>query len=121
MKHSKYCLETNCLETNREDLYLPENPSTPRFKLLSTVQRWLQLTWHRLGNALTQTQELQVWQASDRTGAIQWHAYDPVTGVSVIRDSEAEMRIWIEQHYSVNLLDTPEKRYQREYQAFSLR
>lgn len=43
--------------------------------------------------------ELRIWQTYDRAGNNWWHAYDPVTGRHASVDSEAEMRVWIEQQY----------------------
>ena len=42
--------------------------------------------------------ELKVWQKSDRWGKSYWLAFDPITGLSHSFGSEAEVRIWIEQH-----------------------
>lgn len=46
--------------------------------------------------------ELRVWQSSDRKGHSWWNAYDPTTGKSISLDSEAEMRMWIEERYYQN-------------------
>lgn len=43
--------------------------------------------------------QLQVWTKKDRRGRISWHAYDPVNGAKVSRDTEVEMREWIERRY----------------------
>ncbi|MFB2934899.1 hypothetical protein ACE1B6_06435 [Aerosakkonemataceae cyanobacterium BLCC-F154] len=43
--------------------------------------------------------ELKVWQSRDRKGHTCWNAYDPTTGKSISLDSEAEMRMWIEERY----------------------
>lgn len=43
--------------------------------------------------------ELKVWQSRDRKGHTWWNAYDPTTGNSISLDSEAEMRMWIEERY----------------------
>ena len=43
--------------------------------------------------------EPQVWSKTDRYGNTSWYAYDPVSGYSVSRGSEAEMREWLEQRY----------------------
>jgi hypothetical protein len=43
--------------------------------------------------------EPQVWSKTNRYGNTSWYAYDPVSGYSVSRDSEAEMREWLEQRY----------------------
>jgi hypothetical protein len=55
--------------------------------------------WQRVINYLNAKNELQVWQSSDRHGQTWWNAYDPITGRTTKRDSEAEMRTWIEQRY----------------------
>lgn len=43
--------------------------------------------------------EPQIWLKTDRYGSTSWYAYDPVSGHSVSRGSEAEMREWLEQRY----------------------
>lgn len=48
---------------------------------------------------LTEGNELQIWQTSDRCGNNWWHAYDPVTNRHTVVDSEAHLRAWIEQRY----------------------
>lgn len=58
----------------------------------------IKINWQRLIRVLSASNELQVWKR-DRQGHTYWHAYDPLTGNSTCLSSEAEMRIWIEQHY----------------------
>ena len=48
---------------------------------------------------LTSGHELQVWTKRERYGKITWHAYDPVSDRHVVRESEAEMRAWVEERY----------------------
>jgi hypothetical protein len=48
---------------------------------------------------INQASELKVWQSRDRAGHTWWNAYDPNTGNSISLDSEAEMRMWIEERY----------------------
>ena len=55
--------------------------------------------WEHIVLSLTKEQEPKIWQSCDRSGKLWWHGYDPVTGRSICRDSEAEMRIWIEERY----------------------
>lgn len=63
--------------------------------ILSKVQIVLQIfvRFFASGN------ELQVWTKKDRHGHISWHAYDSISGQRVSRDTEIEMREWIEQRY----------------------
>lgn len=65
----------------------------------SNSSSFLNSLWQHLVNALTKAQEPQIWQSYDRQGNLWWHGYDPMTGSSICRDSEAEMRIWIEERY----------------------
>lgn len=48
---------------------------------------------------LTHSNELRVWQAQDGDGRIWWYAYDPTTGVALDRQTEGEMKQWIEAHH----------------------
>lgn len=56
--------------------------------------------WQHLVTSLAQGQEPRIWQHTDRAGKIWWHGYDPHTERSICVDSEAEMRIWLEERYS---------------------
>ena len=53
----------------------------------------------RFVTLINHASELKVWQSSDRAGHKWWNAYDPTTGNSISLDSEAEMRMWIEERY----------------------
>lgn len=55
--------------------------------------------WQRFVDALSISQEPQVWQDRDREGKLLWYAYDPVTDRS-FSGSEAELRSWIESRYA---------------------
>ena len=56
--------------------------------------------WLYIATVFEQRQEPKVWQRCDRYGQILWYGYDPVTGRSVCRHSEGEIRIWIEGRYN---------------------
>lgn len=63
------------------------------------ARSFLRQQWQRWMTLFIQTQELHVWQRTDRAGCTYWQAYDPVTGQSTT-GSEADLRAWIEQlHY----------------------
>jgi hypothetical protein len=79
-----------------EQILNKAEPDSSINKLVSIINSISQ----RLVAVMTNEQELQVWQSSDRSGKTWWHGYDPVTGRSVCRDSEAEMRIWLEERYN---------------------
>ncbi|MGA9379475.1 MAG: hypothetical protein WBV73_11970 [Phormidium sp.] len=53
----------------------------------------------RFVTLINHASEPKVWQSSDRAGHTWWNAYDPTTGNSISLDSEAEMRMWIEERY----------------------
>ncbi|MUL35422.1 hypothetical protein BWI75_03380 [Gloeocapsopsis sp. AAB1 = 1H9] len=59
----------------------------------------LKSIWQQVINYLNAKHELQVWQSSDRDGHTWWNAYDPITGRTTKRNSETEMRAWIEERY----------------------
>lgn len=44
-------------------------------------------------------QELKVWETADSAGRKLWHAYDPISGRLICTETEAEMRVWLEQRY----------------------
>ena len=76
------------------------NQAEPNFPKKNKLVSIINSISQRLVAVMTNEQELQVWQSSDRSGKTWWHGYDPVTGRSVCRDSEAEMRIWLEERYN---------------------
>lgn len=87
---------TNCsIREKLELLYQDEQESVKQSKVFSLCNR----IWQYLVNSLTRAQEPQIWQSYDRQGNLWWHGYDPMTGRSICRDSEAEMRIWLEERY----------------------
>ena len=63
--------------------------------VLARLKHW----WGQLAAAIAHVDDLQVWTTTDDNDALWWHAYNPRTGRSVITDSEAEMRLWIEANY----------------------
>lgn len=68
-------------------------------KSFSPLTATIKAIWHHLLCTLIESNEIQVWQKTDRYSNTYWQAYDPKTGESTSLSSEAEMRIWIEQHY----------------------
>jgi hypothetical protein len=74
---------------------LPARKTKIHLSLPEKLQRIFQDVIH----ALTRGHELQVWQKKDRNGNAYWQAFDPKTRKSTSLNSEAEMRIWIEQRY----------------------
>lgn len=88
---------TNCPERNKlELLYQKTEPTSVK---QSQVFSFLNRLWQQLVIGLTKAQEPQIWQSYDRQKNLWWHGYDPITGRSICRDSEAEMRIWLEERY----------------------
>ena len=63
--------------------------------ILSVFKRRAQ----QLVQYLNSADKLQVWTKMDRDGTITWHAYDPVSDRRVVRESEVEMRAWLEERY----------------------
>lgn len=63
--------------------------------IISVFKRRLQ----QIIQYLTSGNEVQVWTKTDRYGKITWHAYDPVSDRCVVRESESEMRTWVEERY----------------------
>lgn len=93
---------TNCSKREKLELIYQktEQNSVKNSKTFSFFNSLLQ----HLATALTKIQEPQIWQSYDRHGNLWWYGYDPMTGNSICRDSETEMRIWLEERYhqSVN-------------------
>lgn len=64
----------------------------------STTQSFSHL-WQALRQMLARYAEIRVWQKSDRQGNLYWHGYNPSNGEYVSFGTEAEIRMWIEEHY----------------------
>jgi hypothetical protein len=64
----------------------------------SSVIAGVKHLWEQMVGAIAHAHDLQVWTTTDGN-ALWWHAYNPRSGRSVITDSEAEMRLWIEANY----------------------
>lgn len=88
---------TNSSDRERLELILNQNESE-KIKKSSFFSR-LNSLWQHLIAALSNGHEPQIWVSSDRAGTTWWHGYDPLTGRSVTRSSEAEMRVWVEERY----------------------
>lgn len=88
---------TNYSDRESLELLLKETEQEQNNKsgLFSRLNR----IWQHLVESLILGQELKIWQSTDCFGNTHWYAYDPVTNSSVTRDSEAEMRVWVEQRY----------------------
>jgi len=57
--------------------------------------------WHRFTELFAIDTEPHVWKTRHH-GHILWHTYDPDTGDSADFASENEVRIWLEERYSVH-------------------
>jgi len=88
---------TNYSDRESLEILLKETEQEPTKK--SALFSRLNSIWQHLVESLIQGQELKIWQSTDRFGNTHWYAYDPMTSSSVTRDSEAEMRVWVEQRY----------------------
>ena len=88
---------TNYSQRAKLELIYQETEQKPVNK--SQIFSFFRSILQHLVTTLTKAQEPQIWQSYDRQGNLWWHGYDPMTGSSICRDSEAEMRIWIEERY----------------------
>lgn len=82
------------LEQERQQIAPTTAPHRDRRSLSSRLKAFKQ----RVAEVLFGGTELQVYQYEQ--GSDQWwYAFDPQTGECVYADSEAELRLWIEQNY----------------------
>jgi hypothetical protein len=72
---------------------------TSSSQLLRSLTYFLRNLGQKIIVYLSQGKELRVWQSCDRQGHVWWNVADPITGKSAQLLSEAEVCIWIEQHY----------------------
>ena len=64
----------------------------------SRLITWLNDLWWALARSLTIAHEPKVWESKDWFGNTVWNVYLPKTGQTVRFSSEAEVRIWLEEH-----------------------
>jgi hypothetical protein len=88
---------SNQLITAFETVFLPK-PSTQKTDEPSAWNTF----WRQVVEGIIGNQEPQIWQEVDRHGQLYWHGYDPQSGNYFTSDSEAEMRVWVEQRYYQN-------------------
>ncbi|MEM9804460.1 MAG: hypothetical protein AAF959_04210 [Cyanobacteria bacterium P01_D01_bin.56] len=72
---------------------------TPAQRFRKTSGTWLRQAGQWLVQALTEGEQLQVWTKSTKQGT-HWCVYDPIDGIHRQFDSEATLRIWLEQRYN---------------------
>ncbi|MBW4522379.1 MAG: hypothetical protein KME16_22220 [Scytolyngbya sp. HA4215-MV1] len=80
----------------------PTAPQTEHSILVSrprSLTTWFKTLREKITEALFGSYQLQVCQFINGSD-IWWYAFDPRTGECVYADSEAELRVWIEQHYA---------------------
>lgn len=65
----------------------------------SLTSQSLASLWQTLRQMIAHYTEIRVWQKSDRQGNFYWHGYNPSNGEYVCFGTEAEIRMWIEEHY----------------------
>lgn len=89
-------MKNNCMCLQYDDTELEQKFGNDNTSIL---QKFLCGIWQKIVNAVLTSQELKVWQKSDRYGNNYWEAYDPATGKSFKSGSESDMLAWIEQLY----------------------
>lgn len=67
---------------------------------------WLNQFCRSLMQSSMSRLEPRVWQQRDRQGNLWWHLYDPETHQRLRLESEEAARIWIEQRYYLQALDS---------------
>lgn len=82
-----------------EELELIFNPAQKYSSNNQKLSLWLVNIWKFLAKAF-QTNELQIWQKTNRQGDTYWKVYHPATGRTAYCSTELEVRIWIDQRYS---------------------
>ena len=78
----------------------PSRRTKTQFPIKSYLSGMLEKFWQSAVSHLAGQMEPQVWQKTDKYGNTYWRAYDPAND-SYFSGSEADMRRWIEQRYSV--------------------
>jgi hypothetical protein len=87
--------------SSREISQSTSNFDSKNARVQSKIQSVLEHIWNNLFNVLSGNSEVQIQQVRDRFGRSYWRVYDPITGYQNSLSSEAEVRIWLEQRYSL--------------------
>ncbi len=86
------------MKISNRQLGLAQNSLAVR-QIKSSIFSRLQIVGQLFVRFFASGDQLQVWTKKDRRGRISWHAYDSGSGTRVSRDTEVEMREWIERRY----------------------
>jgi hypothetical protein len=95
MGNSIHDTNTSSKNVNR-DLLVYEEPATQTDQPL---RYRVKAIWGILIQSINRSSKLQIWQSFDCDGYTIWHGYNPRTGESAVRSSEAELIDWIEESY----------------------
>lgn len=95
---------------------LPEKNPGKKTSLFSQLNR----ICHYLLTVLTLEQEPRVCNSTDHVGQTWWYAYEPITKRCVCRDSEDEIRIWLEEGYYRSIKESNPIRYAVKETAITL-
>ncbi len=91
----------NCANiSERDQLEKVWNKQTKNFLIFSRVVQWIRQGFYGLITSLTAEDKIKIWTASDRLGQTCWNAYDPISDRFLLRASESELRLWLEQRYN---------------------
>ncbi|GAB4446177.1 MAG: hypothetical protein OHK0035_40420 [Cyanobacteria bacterium J069] len=67
--------------------------------LNAKVSFWMNEIWKAIAHRLTASGELQIRKVKTRSGELIWQIDDPITGYRTKLQTEAEVRIWLDQRF----------------------
>ncbi|MDX2215617.1 MAG: hypothetical protein SFY66_20310 [Oculatellaceae cyanobacterium bins.114] len=77
---------------------IPDTWEEPKLSHVN-LRNWLTQTWNLIIDWVAGNPEPKIWSTIDKTGAICWHIYDPVSHESACFSSESEVIDWMERRY----------------------
>lgn len=73
--------------------------SRPAPGSLVALLLWLKVRCQQMLELIVERADLRIWRTRDREGNSHWHIYDAKTDHITSVSSDAEMRIWLDDHY----------------------
>ena len=95
---NSYSSNLQKLELQRRQLEQLWQP-TPAKQLRNASRQWLRTAGTWLVQALTEGHQPRIWTQETKQGTL-WCVHDPFNGAQHQFDSEAALRIWLEQRYN---------------------
>lgn len=66
---------------------------------LNGFTRMVGSLWQVILDSTSRSPDVRIWQRMNRSGGVDWHGYDPISGDYVCFGTEDDIRSWLEARY----------------------